>query len=85
MGRVKFRKIKAMNDKEREAAIKKAIKLTEATHANGRRMISIRDAAETCGIAWGTLRDRINGAQSRQKAHEDQQALTPLDEKAIIR
>src|SRR5690606_8736853 len=40
---------------------------------------------ETCGIAWGTIRDRINGAQSRRKAHEKQQALTPLDEKAIIR
>lgn len=70
---------------EREALIKKAIKLTEPRDEKGRRKVSIEQAAESCGIPKGTLRDRINGAQSRQKAHEKQQALSPLDEKAIIR
>jgi hypothetical protein len=46
---------------------------------------SIRSAASIYGIAYGTLRDRLRGAQPRSIAHEKEQLLTPEEEKSIVR
>ena len=48
-------------------------------------MFSIRAAAETHGIAFSTLRDRIQGATTRVQSHTAQQLLTPIDKKAVLR
>jgi hypothetical protein len=46
---------------------------------------SIRSAAATYGLPYSTLRDRLRGAQNTSKAHEPDQLLTAMDEKAIVR
>jgi len=46
---------------------------------------SIRAAALTYGIPYGTLRDRLRGAQPRSAAHEKEQLLTLEEEKSIVR
>jgi len=46
---------------------------------------SIRAAASTYGIPYGTLRDRLRGAQPRSAAHEKEQLLTLEEEKSIVR
>ena len=85
MGRVERQAAITATEKDKEDAIKKAIRITKFKDINSRRHISIRDAAESCGIAHGTLRDRIAGVKTRQEAHQHQQALSGLDEEAIIR
>jgi hypothetical protein len=46
---------------------------------------SIHTAASTYGILYGTLRDRLRGAQPRSAAHEKEQLLTLEEEKSIVR
>jgi hypothetical protein len=46
---------------------------------------SIRAAASTYGIPYGTLRDRLRKAQPRSAAHEKEQLLTLEEEKSIVR
>jgi hypothetical protein len=76
MGRVKCRD--AASDRENE--------IREATHAYRTGLEpSIRAAASTYGIPYGTLRDRLRGAQPRGAAHEKEQLLTPEEEKSIVR
>ena len=48
-------------------------------------MYSIRATAEAHGIAFSTLRGRIQGATTRVQSHTPQQPLTPTDEKAVLR
>lgn len=76
MGRVKPRQ----SECDREASIKQA----RDDYIHGREP-SIRSAALTYGVPYGTLRGRLQGAQTRQEARIEQQVLTPQDEKAIVR
>jgi hypothetical protein len=46
---------------------------------------SIRSAASAYMLPYTTLRDRLRGAQSRQRAHKNEQLLTVEEEKAIVR
>lgn len=86
MGKVKKQPIAGSSTfQSKEDAIRKAIKLTEQLDSKGQQLISIHEAAETCNIAYSTLRDRIAGAKSRREAHYHQQALSPEDEKVLMR
>jgi len=75
MGRVKCRDA---TDREND--------IREAKHAycSGREP-SIRAAASTYGVPYGTLRDRLRGAQPRSTAHEKEQLLILEEEKSIVR
>jgi len=76
MGRVKCR----------YAAIDTENEIHEAKHAYCTGLgSSICSAASTYGIPYGTLRDRLRGAQPRGAAHEKEQLLTPEEEKSIVR
>jgi len=46
---------------------------------------SIRAAASTYDIPYGTLWDQLRGAQPRGAEHDKEQLLTPEEEKSIIR
>lgn len=75
MGRIKAREQK---EKEREAAIARAIQ----AHEGG---LSLRAAAECAGVARSTLHGRLKGAQSWRKAHEIDQTLGAAEEKMIVK
>ena len=60
--------------------------IREAKHAYHSGLeSSIHAAASTYGIPYGTLRDRLRGAQPRSAAHEKEQLLTLEEEKSIVR
>ena len=44
---------------------------------------SFQDLATEFDVPWSTLNDRARGGKSRQKAHEEEQALPPAIEKAL--
>jgi hypothetical protein len=46
---------------------------------------SIHSAASSYGVPYGTLRDRLQGAQSRVEAHQSEQILSVEEEKSIVR
>ena len=74
MPRVKAR---AAKDEEREEKIRLA--LEDRAQFN----TSFEDLHHKYGIPKSTLCDRAGGMQSRQKAHEDYQALPPAMEDAL--
>ena len=74
MSRVKAR---AAKDEEREEKIRLA--LEDRAQFN----TSFEDLHHKYGIPKSTLCDRARGMQTRQKAHEDYQALTPAMEDAL--
>lgn len=65
---------------ERERLIQQAI-----THYKESSKPSLRISAETFGIPWTTLRDRLNGATNRRDAHRSQQLLTEYEETTIVK
>lgn len=75
MGRARQQK-----DCSYEERMTKAIQV----HRDGREP-SLHAAGKSCDIKWQTLRDQIKRAQNRQKAHSDQQVVTPEEKKAIVR
>ena len=46
---------------------------------------SIRSAARTYGVPYGTLRGRLQGAKPRADAHSQEQILSVEEKKAILR
>jgi hypothetical protein len=46
---------------------------------------SLSEAAQAYSLSKSSLGHRKNGRQSRQKAHEDQQLLSPAAERAVVR
>ena len=78
MGKIKKRELIAKDEKE--SRIRNAIKTIR--EGSG---ISIREAAATYGLAYTTLRYRLIGGQTHTISHQNQQLLTDLDEKAILR
>ena len=77
MGRVKARQVK---ESTIESTIAKAIE----EYKSGRKT-SIRQAAESQGLAYSTLYGRLKGRLPRQKAHELDQSLGEAEERAIVR
>jgi hypothetical protein len=73
-------KLKGQRLKEREKLIELAI-----IHYNESSKPAMRISAETFGISWTTLRDRLNGAQNRKEAHKSQQLLSDHEELTIVR
>jgi hypothetical protein len=70
----------------RDTAIDRENEIHEAKHAYCTGLEpSIHAAASTYGIPYGTLRDRLRGAQPQGAAHEKEQLLTPEEEKSIVR
>ncbi|KAM5527175.1 hypothetical protein FOXYSP1_20444 [Fusarium oxysporum f. sp. phaseoli] len=65
-----------LNVPDRETRIFRAISEASAT--------SVRAAAKLETIPRTTLRDRINGAQPTQLAHEKFLSLTPVQEKELV-
>ena len=80
MGKLKKRKQLVLEEGQREEALQQAIKAMKEG-----RFSSQRRAAEAYGVHYSTLRRRLKGSTSRQKAHIKQQLLSPADEKAIVR
>ncbi len=76
MGKVKARKAAS----EREKDLKEA----QHDYITGLEP-SIRSAATTYGVPYGTLRDRLQGAKPRTEAHNQEQILSVEEEKAIVR
>ena len=76
MGRVTVRKAAS----ERQKDLKKA----EQDYIAGLEP-SIRSAARTYGVPYGTLRDRLQGAGPRADAHSQEQILSVEEEKANVR
>ena len=76
MGRVTVRKAAS----ERQKDLKKA----EQDYIAGLEP-SIRSAAGTYGVPYGTLRGRLQGANPRADAHSQEQILSVEEEKAILR
>lgn len=64
---------------EREELIQQAI-----LHYKGLIKPNMRISAETFSLPWTTLRDRLNGAPTRQKAHQSQQLLSDHEELTIV-
>jgi hypothetical protein len=75
-------RLKGKRLEERENAINQAI-LHYNDLSNSSK--SMRVSAETFGIPYSTLRDRLNGAQTRQAAHRSQQLLTEYEESTIVK
>jgi hypothetical protein len=75
MGRVKPREPVA----DRENDIRDA----KQAYLSG-EVTSICSAASIYSISYGTLRDRLRGAQPRSIALEKEQLLTPEEEKSIV-
>lgn len=74
-------RLKGKKWEEREKLIEKAM-----THyRESGNSASLRISAETFGISWSTLRDRLNGAQNRREAHRAQQLLNEDEEGCIVR
>ena len=77
MGRVKARQVK---ESTIESTIAKAIE----EYKSGSKT-SIRQAAESQGLAYSTLYGRLKGRLPRRKAHELDQTLGEAEERAIVR
>jgi len=75
MGRVKCREA---TDREND--------IREAKHAYRSGLEpSIRAAASTYGVPYGTLCDQVRGAKPRSAAHEKEQLRTLEEEKSIVK
>ena len=77
MGRVKSRQ-------QKETQVEDAIAGVVQAYQTGEHP-SIKQAAESQGIAHTTLHDQLNGRQSCQKAHELDLSLGNAEEKAVVR
>ncbi|KAH0608756.1 uncharacterized protein H6S33_001890 [Morchella sextelata] len=74
-------RLKGKKWEEREKLIEKAM-----THyRESGNSASLRISAETFGISWSTLRDRLNGEQNRREANRTQQLLNEDEEGCIVR
>ena len=73
-----MRRVKAASEREKN--------LKEARHGciTGLEP-SIRSAAQTYGLPYRTMRDRLQGAKPRAETHNREQTLSIEDEKAIVR
>ena len=69
---------------DREERIKIAQAAWLEAGGPGNKILSINKAAKKHNIAPITLRDRINGAQERHIAHEDDERLTNGEERALL-
>ena len=74
MGRLRQRK-----KDEREIIIQDAIH-----HYHSSLEPSIRQSAESFGVAYSTLRGRLGGVQRRGVGHRGLQVLTEFEETAIV-
>lgn len=70
--------------KDRQQAEREKLILLAINHYNKSSKASLRISAETFGIAWTTLRDRLNGAQNRRDSHRQQQVLSDHEEQTIV-
>ena len=77
MGQVKARKAKESAVEEAIAQAIEGIKLG--------KFPSIRQAAESQGLAYSTLYGRIKGRQPRRKAHEPNQSLGEAEDSAVVK
>jgi len=69
--------------KEKKEEVEKRI-LDAIQHYKHSKKRSIRTLAETCGIAYSTLRGRLTGRQSRAGGHVRLQVLSEYEEKSIV-
>ena len=76
MGKVKERKAASAREKDLQDA--KEAYLTQLEP-------SIRQAALTYHVRYGTLQDRLQGAKPCNEAHQQEQLLSVEEEKAIVR
>ena len=72
--------IKERKRSEAEATLQKAI-----NHYRHSDEPSIQASAEKQGVAYSTLRERLQGRVSREVGHLRQQLLTEYEEKSIVR
>jgi hypothetical protein len=69
----------------REKVVAREMQIVEAMKAYKTKKIpTIKGAAETYGVPFTTLHARLRGRKCRALAHQDQQKLTPQEEKAIV-
>jgi len=72
--------IKILPKHEKEALLQAAVKFyRESTKA------TIKGTAEKYGIAYLTMRGRLQGAVSRVSGHQRMQVLTPYEESSVVR
>ena len=79
-----FKVTKNTKRDDRERRIGLAMALANEKVGN-KRKVSIREAAIAFNIPKSTLADRIAGRRSHMVAHRDQQKLSEMDEKAVLR
>ena len=60
-------------------------KIQHALEERDREGTSFQDLAIEFGVPCSTLNDRVRGGKPRQKAHEEEQTLTPAIEDALAR
>ena len=77
MGQVKARQVKKS---KMEESIARAIELYRSD-----KKCTLRQAAESEGLALSTVYGRLKGRQSRRKAHEVHQILSVAEERSIIK
>ena len=77
MGQVKARQVKKSQVEE---SIARAIELYKSD-----KKCTLRQAAESEGLALSTVYGRLKGRQSRRKAHEVHQILSEAEERSIVR
>lgn len=77
MGKLKQRVKKAIEEGQKEDALKQAAKALKEG-----RFTSLRRAAEAYGVHYSTLHRRMKGSTSQRIAHI-KQLLSPADEKAM--
>lgn len=82
MVRAKRRELKSKQ--ERENAMNLAMKMVSELDSEGKRNVSLRDAAEVHGIAFSTLRGHLIGTTTQVLSHQHLQ-LSPADEYAVVR
>ena len=83
MGQIKPLDTTKRDDRERR--IRQAMILASELTENGKRKVSIREAASAFNIPKSTLSDRLAGGKPHHKAHTSQQKLSVVDEKAVLR
>lgn len=75
-----------LENKTRAERVELAFKAIERNGylPNGRTRYSLREAARTFDVPKTTLTERFNGRQTRARAHEHQQRLSPGAEAALV-
>ena len=85
MGRIMPRQETAQKRAQRESNIQKALKAVKTMNKDGKPEMTLRAASTAFSIPYATLHGLLKGARPHFVAHQEQQILTPLDEKAVVR